>query len=272
MTDPGVRLQRFLARCGLGSRRGAESLITAGRVRVNGRTVTELGTRVDPDRDRVEVDGAEVTPEAETWIAMNKARGAVTTRDDPRGRRTVYDALPDRFGTLFHVGRLDRQSEGLLLLTNDGATAHRLTHPSFGLRRVYNVRTARPLSDEEFERLCGGVSLEDGPARPVAASRLPDDRRGGSRLRLTLAEGRNREIRRMLEAVGHRVVRLRRVRYGPIRLEGLPPGEWRRLDAAEVAALKDAAARPAPKRRPGRTGRGGGAGRGRPRRGGGTPG
>lgn len=254
MTDPGIRLQRFLARCGLGSRRGAESLITGGRVRVNGRIVTALGTRVDPDRDRVEVDGAVVTPEAEIWIAVNKARGAVTTRDDPRGRRTVYDALPDRFGTLFHVGRLDRQSEGLLLLTNDGATAHRLTHPSFGIRRVYNVRTERPLSDEEFERLCRGVMLEDGPARPIAATRLPGDRPEGSRLRLTLAEGRNREIRRMLEALGHRAVRLRRVRYGPIRLEGLSPGRWRRLEAAEIAALKDVAARPARRRKPGRAG------------------
>jgi 23S rRNA pseudouridine2605 synthase len=249
VTEAGVRLQRFLARCGLGSRRSAEALITSGRVRVNGRTVTELGTRVLPDEDRVEVDGAQVVPEDELWIALHKQRGSVTTRDDPRGRRTVYDALPERFSSLFHVGRLDRQSEGLLLLTNDGATAHRLTHPSYGVRRVYNVRTERVLSDDEFERLCDGVVLEDGLARPLAVARLAADRGSGGRVRIALAEGRNREVRRMLESLGHRAVRLRRVRYGPIGHEGHKPGAWLRLSAGGVDALRAATSRPA---RPGR--------------------
>ena len=234
-------------------------------MRVNGRTVTELGTRVQPDRDRVEVDGREIVPEADTWIALNKPRGYVTTRRDPRGRRTVYDLLPERFDTLFHVGRLDRQSEGLLLLTNEGGTAHRLTHPSFGVRRVYSVATERPLTDAEFERVCAGVILEDGLARPLAATRLPDDGGRGGRLRLTMAEGRKHEIRRMLEAVGHRVVRLRRIRYGPVGLEGLAAGKWRELTEAEVEALRRGGSRAAgPKRaRPRRGGsKGGGRARG----------
>jgi 23S rRNA pseudouridine2605 synthase len=248
LTEAGIRLQRYLARCGLGSRRSAEDLITGGRVRINGRAVTELGTRVLPD-DRVEVDGAPVEPEAEHWVALHKRRGSVSTREDPRGRRTVYSALPERFATLFHVGRLDRQSEGLLLFTNDGETAHRLTHPSYGVRRVYTVRTERPVTDAEFERLCDGVVLEDGLARPLSVSRLPADRGRGAHLRITLAEGRNREVRRMVEAIGHRVVRLRRVRYGPIGLDGLAPGQWRSLTSEEVTALKGASARPArPKR------------------------
>lgn len=218
-------------------------------MRVNGRTVTELGTRVRPGEDRVRVDGREVTPEAETWIALNKPRGTVTTRRDPRGRRTVYDLLPERFGSLFHVGRLDRQSEGLLLLTNAGGAAHRLTHPSFGVRRVYAVTTERRLTDEEFERLCSGVALEDGRARPAAAARMPDDGERGGRLRLTMTEGRNREVRRMLEALGHRVVRLRRLRYGPIALEGLAPGRWRELTETEIDALRSGrAAGAGPKR------------------------
>lgn len=211
---------------------------------MNGRVVTELGTRVDPATDDVQVDGASVEAERTTWIALHKPRGAVTTRSDPRGRRTVYDSLPERFHTLFHVGRLDRQSEGLLLLTNDGATAHRLTHPSFGVRRVYNVRTERTLSDADFERLAKGVRLEEGFVAPVALERTQGTRsdRGGG-LRITLTEGRNREIRRMIEAVGHSVVRLRRIRYGPIALGGLPPGQWRELAPPEIEALEAAGAR-----------------------------
>jgi pseudouridine synthase len=234
----GIRLQRHLARCGHGSRRSAEALITSGRVSVNGRRVTELGTRVRPERDRVEVDGRVVRRSADTWVALHKQRGAVTTRRDPRGRRTIYDALPEEYGELFHVGRLDRQSEGLLLLTNDGETAHRLMHPRFNVRREYVVQPEQRLTDAELARLRAGIKLEDGRVRLLSLERFGGPGTNDPRIRLELAEGRNREIRRLMEAIGHRAVRLRRVRYGPIRLGKLAPGRWRELTAEEVEALK----------------------------------
>jgi 23S rRNA pseudouridine2605 synthase len=231
-----VRLQKFLSQAGVASRRSAESLIEAGRVRVDGVIVRELGTKVDPERAVVEVDGRQVRAAATRWIALHKPRGVLSTRADPRGGRTVYDLLEPQDRALFYVGRLDRDSEGLLLLTNDGDAAHRLLHPRFRVPRVYHVVTARALSALDHEALKRGVALEDGVARARRVRSLPPDGRF-ARTEVVLLEGRKREVRRMFAAIGHDVVRLRRVRYGPIRLGDLRPGEWRELADDEIAAL-----------------------------------
>jgi 23S rRNA pseudouridine2605 synthase len=236
VSDDSVRLQKYLSQAGVASRRAAEELIVAGRVRVDGRVVTELGTKVVPGRSVVEVDARVVRPAATRWIAFNKPRGVLTTRSDPHGGRTIYDVLGREHAGLFYVGRLDRDSEGLLLLTNDGDAAHQLLHPSFGIERVYEVGTTRPVTRAERAELLHGVKLEDGVARAKAVRALPA-REGVSLTELVLPEGRKREVRRMLAALDHDVVRLRRTRYGPIRLGSLRPGEWRELEAGEIAAL-----------------------------------
>ena len=231
-----MRLQKFLSRAGVASRRKSEELILQGRIRVNGEVITELGSRVDPASDRVEFDGHPVAVEAVRWLALHKTADAVTTRDDPGGRRTVYDLLPDDCGSLAYVGRLDQDTEGLLLFSNAGDVVHRLTHPSWEVERVYEARTETPATAEAHRRLIDGVELSDGPARAVRAETI-EGRSDGPWTRLVLLEGRNREVRRMLAAVGHPVVRLRRVRYGPVALGDLPPGEHRRLTPAEVRAI-----------------------------------
>jgi 23S rRNA pseudouridine2605 synthase len=213
-----------------------------GRVQVNGKVVTELGTRVDPEVDRVTVDGRAARPATTEWIAFHKPRGAVCTRNDPQGRTIVYDLLPDEFRALFTVGRLDVDSEGLLLLTNEGDVANRILHPRYGVEREYEVSVEGDPSDEVLAALLRGVDLDDGPARAVRAERLPA-RGGRGRLRVILREGRKREVRRMLDAVGHPVRRLRRVRYGPIRLGTLKTGEWRKLSEQEIALLPGKAGR-----------------------------
>lgn len=235
MAGAGVRLQKYLSQAGVASRRSSESLITAGRVKVNGRVVTELGVRVDASRDRVHVDGKRVYPAASEWYVLHKPTGHITTRSDPEGRPTVYDLLPPALRRLFYVGRLDYDSEGLVLLTNDGDTAHRMTHPRYGMDREYDVELEADIESDALARLRAGVELEDGPARPQSVRR-----RSGRRIIVTVTEGRKREVRRMFEAVGHRVVRLRRTRYGPIRLGTLPTGEWRPLDDRELDALRAA--------------------------------
>lgn len=239
------RLQKYLARSGVASRRSAEDMIRAGRVRVNGDVVREMGVKVAAS-DRVEVDGRAVEPERRTWIALHKPAGYVTTREDPQGRPTVYDLLPEAYHTLFHVGRLDLDSEGLLLLTNDGDVANRLMHPSHEVDRVYLVDVVGVPTPEAMRRLRSGVQLEDGPARAHGVEVVARQRaRGGAgaedhaRLRVTMREGRKREVRRLLDAVGHPVRRLVRERLGPIALGGLPAGAWRELEPGEVAALRD---------------------------------
>jgi 23S rRNA pseudouridine2605 synthase len=234
----GVRLQKFLSQAGVSSRRQGESLITAGRVSVNGTVVTELGVRVDPERDEVKVDGEAIRPAASEWFMLHKPRGYLSTRTDPEGRATVYDLVPEKLRGLFYVGRLDYDSEGLVLLTNDGDTAHRMLHPRFGMEREYEVELDRNVDGELAQRLLAGVQLEDGLARADSVRQV-----GPKRIRLTLREGRKREIRRMLDACGHLVRRLRRVRYGPIELGSLEPGEWRALERRELTALR-AATRP----------------------------
>jgi 23S rRNA pseudouridine2605 synthase len=231
----GIRLQKFLSQAGVASRRHSESIITSGRVSVNGAVVTELGTRVDPQRDEVRLDGERVLPAESQWYALNKPRGYLSTRSDPGGRATLYELLPARLHGLFYVGRLDYDSEGLVLLTNDGDTAHRLLHPQFGVEREYEVELDRNVDGTLVERLEQGVELEDGLARAESARQT-----GTKQIRLTLLEGRKREIRRMLEACDHIVRRLRRVRYGPIELGELAPGTLRPLDTAELKALQKA--------------------------------
>jgi 23S rRNA pseudouridine2605 synthase len=234
-----VRIQKLLSRAGVSSRRAAESLMRQGRVRVNGAAVTTLGARVDPARDVVEVDGKRVRIEPARWIALHKPAGTLTTRADPHGGRTVYDLLPKEHAALRYVGRLDRETEGLLLLSNDGELLHRLLHPSSEVEREYHAGIAGHPTPETLARVTIGVELEDGSARALRARRLEDEREGAV-LALVLAEGRKREVRRLLEAVGHEVRWLRRVRFGPIRLGTLPRGRWRELDADEVEALEAA--------------------------------
>jgi 23S rRNA pseudouridine2605 synthase len=232
-----MRLQKFLSRAGVASRRHAEALITAGRVRVNGTVVTELGTRVLAGQDAVEVDGKAVAVGRPVWVLLNKPKGYVSTRDDPQGRPTVYDLLPAEFGSLFYVGRLDVDTEGLLLLTNQGDVANRIAHPRYQVDRVYDATVQGIPSAETLEELHRGVMLEDGLARAHAVRRLGVLGPHASRLALTIREGRKREVRRLLEAVGHPIHRLVRIRFGPIRLGATKPGTWRRLTDAEVANL-----------------------------------
>lgn len=231
-----MRLQKFLANAGVASRRKAEALISEGRVKVNGRVITELGTRIDDARDVVMVDGRKITAGEPVWIALHKPRGYVSTRHDPQGRPTVYDLLPASLHGLFYVGRLDMDSEGLVLFTNDGDTANRMLHPRYEVRRVYDVLVRGELKPDRVKQLLEGVELDDGVA--VAEQvRVVGVMRNQTRLRLTLREGRKREVRRMLWAVGHKVLRLKRTSYGPIRLGRLPAGKWRKLTPAELRLL-----------------------------------
>ena len=234
----GVRLQQYLSRAGRASRREAERLMQAGRVRVNGEVVSELGARVVPGRDVVEVDGEPVTVSASVWVAFHKPAGVLTTRSDPHGGTTVYDLLPDDLSGLRYVGRLDRDAEGLLLLTNDGEGAHRVQHPSGEVEREYRIEAAGTVGQEVLRRLEAGVELEDGLARARRAS-LVQAGAVTSTVDLVLTEGRKREVRRMMSVVGHHVLRLRRTRFGPVRLGDLEPGAFRELTPGEVEGLVD---------------------------------
>ncbi len=238
--NEAMRLQKFLSRAGVASRREAERMIVAGRVRVNGTEARELGTRVDPDTDRVELDGRPVGLARTRWIALNKPRGVLTTGKDPGGRPTVYGLLPPEARGLRYVGRLDRDTDGLLLFTNAGDLLHALTHPSSGVPRRYLARVDGRPTDATLARLRGGVELEDGLARFDVAEQLRELPGGGALLRLVLREGRKREVRRALEAVGHKVRRLRRVAFGPIRLGDLEVGTWRELSPEEIRAVEEA--------------------------------
>jgi 23S rRNA pseudouridine2605 synthase len=236
----GVRLQKVLARAGLGSRRACEELIAEQRVTVDGE-VAVLGRRIDPATAKVEVDGTSVgVADGLAHYLVHKPQGVITTADDPQGRPTVLDLVPDE-PRVYPVGRLDRDTEGLLVLTNDGDLTHRLTHPSFGVDKEYLAAVRRRPSRDGLRRLREGVELEDGPTAPARVSML-DDRT----LRLVIHEGRNRQVRRMCDAVDAPVERLVRTRIGPLTDPSLAPGEWRPLTQAEVRALERAAAgRPA---------------------------
>ena len=229
-----MRLQRALARAGVTSRRKAEALIRAGRVRVDGQLAT-LGMSVDPARQRVTLDGRAVRPGPVTWLALNKPVGYVVSRRDPEGRRTVYELLPEVPG-LTYVGRLDVMTSGLLLLTTDGAAAHRLMHPRFAVPRTYWLRAhGRPSS--EIAAALGSPIAIDGRAVRVTQFRLRPAGRSAE-LELTLAEGRQRIVRRLAEALGLKVEWLHRVAYGPVRLGRLQEGKYRRLAAGEIHAIE----------------------------------
>lgn len=233
MTRPyagGMRLNAWLARAGVASRRKADELIKAGRVTVNGEP-GQLNTFVGA-ADDVRLDGAPLAKQRLAYVLLHKPAGVVTTASDPQGRRTVVD-LVEHPARVVPVGRLDADTTGALLLTNDGGLAHRLAHPRYEVDKVYEVVAERALSDDQLERLRDGVELDDGPTSPAGVRGL-----GPNRVELTIHEGRNRQVRRMLEAVGSRVERLHRSRYGPLTLEGLEPGAWRELEASEVKQLR----------------------------------
>lgn len=241
--DPGesLRLQKYLSRAGVASRRAAERLIGEGRVSVDGTVVTELGARVDPERQVVRVDGTQVALSPIRWVALFKPAGYLTTRHDDRGRPTVYSLLPGGCEELSYVGRLDRLTEGLLIFTNEGDTAHRLLHPKYQIPRRYRVEVEGEVGAVEARRLERGVALDDGVASAedvqVASA---TDRRGYSEIRLSLREGRKREVRRMMEALDLPVRRLVRISFGPIEIGDLEPGRWRELTAEEVRSLRAA--------------------------------
>jgi 23S rRNA pseudouridine2605 synthase len=233
---PEERLQRALARAGFGSRRACEILISQGNVEVNGRIAT-LGDRVDASRDRVEVDGVEVNLDPNVrYFVLNKPAGVVTTMRDPQGRPDIRRYLPLEGPRVFPVGRLDRDTEGLLLLTNDGELANHLTHPRYGVEKEYLAEVRGHPTPGQAARLRAGVELDDGPARAREAS-IVDARADRGAVRLVMTEGRRREVRRLLEAVGLPVSRLVRVRIGPVKLGRLAPGSLRELSAEEVMAL-----------------------------------
>lgn len=238
MTDEGIRLQKALATAGVASRRASEELISQGRVEVNGKVVTEQGTRVDPERDTIRVDGSRIPPpRRHLYLVVNKPRGVVSTMEDPEGRLTLADYVP-RHQRLFHVGRLDTETEGLIILTNDGELGHRLTHPSYRVVKTYLADVEGLLDNKTLRRLERGITLEDGPVKPdeVKLVTRSDTR---TLVRISLHEGRNRIVRRMLDHVGHPVRQLSRISIGPVRLGQLPVGESRELTREELGALMD---------------------------------
>ncbi|MFC7278480.1 pseudouridine synthase [Paractinoplanes rhizophilus] len=242
--DTAERLQKVLAAAGVGSRRACEDLIFRRRVTVNGK-VAKLGDKVDPATAEILVDGQRVITDTKlVYIAMNKPRGVVTSLDDEKGRTELADFLGQFDQRLFHVGRLDADSEGLLLITNDGELTNKLTHPSYGISKTYLAEVMGPLPRTVGRRLLAGVELEDGPAR-ADAFKLVDALGKTAQVEIVLHEGRKHIVRRMMEAVGHPVTRLIRTAVGPIRLGDLRPGGFRHLSNAEIAALYKAVSRDA---------------------------
>ncbi len=233
-----MRLQKYMAMCGVAARRKCEEIISAGRVTVNGQTITEMGTQVE-EGDEVRVDGALILPEEEKrYIMYHKPAGEVTTVSDEKGRETVMDRFRDFPVRLYPVGRLDYDSEGLLLLTNDGELAQRLTHPSCEVDKVYLARVTGNPSNEAIDRLRRGVYMEGDQRRTYPATvRVVRDESLFSDIVVTIHEGRNRQVRRMFDAVGHKVLLLHRIRFGALELGDLRRGEWRELTQEEIDAL-----------------------------------
>jgi 23S rRNA pseudouridine2605 synthase len=243
MSDPGgpsedgVRLQKVLASAGVASRRKAEELIREGRVKVDGIVVREMGTRIDPENAVVHVDGNRITTRSDlVYLALNKERGVLSTMSDDLGRPHIGQMLEDRSERLFHVGRLDMESEGLLLLTNDGDLAHRLTHPSFGVAKTYVVEVPGPIPKDLGRRLRAGVELEDGPAK-VDSFDVMDLHHNRAVVEVVIHEGRKHIVRRLLEAVDRPVSRLVRTQIGPVQLGHQRPGTLRKLNPVEVGQL-----------------------------------
>ena len=245
-----MRLNRYLARSGVASRRAAEALITAGRVAVNGTIVTGLSTAVDPEADAVEVDGRPIRlPDTLTYVVLNKPAGYVVTLSDPQGRPTVADLVADVGAAVVPVGRLDARTEGLLILTDDGDLAYRVAHPSFELDKVYEVVARGVLSERSRQRLEEWIELDGRPTAPARVTVRSTDR-NTTVAEIVVHEGRKRQVRRMFEAVGHPVRRLKRISVGPVALGDLRPGRWRHMTEQELSAVRRAVglagAQPAP--------------------------
>jgi 23S rRNA pseudouridine2605 synthase len=243
--DPFVeRLQKILSQAGIASRRASEQLILDGRVMVNGQVVRELGTKADPATDHIKVDGRRLkVPERHRYILLHKPRGYVTTRSDPQRRPTVIDLLQGVRDYIYPVGRLDFDSEGLLLLTNDGDLAAKLTHPSHGVARVYEAEVLGIPDAHDLERLSRGVTIDGRRTQPAQLDLVSGRDEKHSRVRITIREGRNRQVRNMFDAVGHPVDRLRRIAIGSLKDTRLKAGQWRDLTPDEVASLKRSASR-----------------------------
>ena len=239
------RLQKLIAAAGLASRRHAEELIEAGEVTVNGETVREPGTKADPARDHIKVRGRLINPLLEArekvYVLLNKPRGYLTALSDPEGRPLVTELVPQSFGRLHPVGRLDFNTEGLLILTNDGELTNHVTAARNHVSKVYEVKVKGVPSEEQVGRLRRGVRLDDGARTAPAEIKRLDETETNAWFEVVLREGRNQQIRRMFDLIGHSVLKLRRVRIGPVRAEGLPVGKWRHLAPAEVARLKGGA-------------------------------
>lgn len=230
--DEQIRLNKYIAHCGFCSRRDADDYIAAGKVKVNGETVTELGTKVQRT-DEVVVDGQHISLEKFVYILLNKPKDTITTTDDPRDRDTVMDKIEDATGKrVYPVGRLDRHTMGLLILTNDGDLAHRLMHPRYQVRKTYEVETEKRLQDDELEQLKQGIELEDGKAKAHRLSRTPNG------FIISIFEGRNRLVRRMVEFFGTEVTKLKRIEYAGLTLKGVKMGRWRYLHQNEINGLR----------------------------------
>lgn len=230
--DGQVRLQKFMADCGVASRRACEEIILEGRVKVDGKVVRQLGTKVNPINTKVEVDNQLINTQiTKTYLAFHKPIGILSTMSDDSGRPCLGDFFGHMNERLFHVGRLDKESEGLILLTNDGAWAHRVTHPSFEILKSYLVLCEEEVSNQQLEKVKNGIDLEDGFVKPLAVSRK------GAWVELVIHEGRNQIVRRMFEAVGNPVTRLVRTSIGSIKLGELPVGKWRSLQEPEITKL-----------------------------------
>jgi 23S rRNA pseudouridine2605 synthase len=238
--DGLVRLQKLLAQSGIASRRKCEELMLAGAVEVDGEVVTRLGTKVDPTRAVIRVKGRRLPPvSAHVYLVLNKPPGVVSTMSDPQGRRTLSDFVADRPERLFHVGRLDTDTDGLILLTNDGDFAQRLAHPSYEVDKTYVAEVEGVVRRATVQELLAGVVLEDGPVT-VSQAKVTSSHGERSIVEVVIHEGRNRIVRRLLDHVGHPVLRLTRTAIGPVRLVGLKQGRLRELDASELGSLLDA--------------------------------
>lgn len=235
-----VRLQKFLADAGIASRRASEQIILEGRVSVNGQTVRELGSKVDPLHDRVSLDGRAVKVKRKLYLAVNKPPGYICSRDDPENRKTVHALLPKEWTNLYSVGRLDFKSEGLIFYTNDGEFSLRLTHPRYGVRKKYLVTVKGEVTLEQIRSLQKGI-FHEGEVLKAEAGRILKSNQSHSIVELTLTEGKNREVRRMFESLGFEVERLQRVQIGPVKLGQLPKGKWRTLTEPEIKSLMQGA-------------------------------
>jgi len=230
--DEQIRINKYIAHCGFCSRRDADDYVAAGKVRVNGEVITKLGTKVQRT-DKVEVDGQVISLENFVYILLNKPKDTITTTDDPRGRDTVMDKIEDATGKrVYPVGRLDRHTMGLLLLTNDGDLAHRLMHPSYQVRKTYEVETEKGLTDSDLSKLKQGITLEDGSARAHNIARIPNG------FVISIFEGRNRLVRRMVEFFGTEVTKLKRIEYAGLTLKDVKMGRWRYLHRNEINGLR----------------------------------